>query len=544
MYPADSGESSCRFSRYSLLSFPVQSLTVLLLAAAVRFWLCWQPACIDRNGVQFIEYARQIGADPVAAMQTTTRQPGFAVALLATHGALGPLFGGDDPESYQRCGELLAFVGGVATCGVVHLLAWRLFSPAVALYAGLLVVLWPHGAHMSAGVLSDMPHLALYLLGIVVAHRAIQQSRWGRMALFGLVAGLAYLIKQEALGLLAAGVIAWSWPGSRRTARTRIGGTIAGLACFVAIVSPHAILVGDLMPNKSPIDALEHLALGGGATVSAMFAYVVPWWQTPGRLVEDWSRSGRYVISTLFLLGLFLKSSPRAEPTGKRLVLMVVAIHLLLVQARTIAYGESSERYAAIPLALSIPWAAAGLQTILGLAMTRFGKWDVGRISIIHAAGFALVVAPLIWYLAQPVYGHKLHYRQAGLWLRGAAHGDDTILAHRNLEQIMFYAGRTYPATSWIRCERSDSIDQLASIIAERRPAWFVDARSSHRDRVDEAEHFSRLVGGALRPMAPVESFGDDATKIFVFRATQTPRQDARRMIGPDPAGLHRDNRS
>ena len=48
---------------------------VILLALGVRSLLCAQPACIGRDGVHFVSFAKQLADDPITWMRITTKQP-------------------------------------------------------------------------------------------------------------------------------------------------------------------------------------------------------------------------------------------------------------------------------------------------------------------------------------------------------------------------------------------------------------------------------------------------------------------------------------
>lgn len=496
---------------------------VLALALAVRIPLVLQPACIDRNGVQFVEFARQLDGNAAHAMKETRRQPGFAALLLWTHALVGGWLGGDTPESWQRCGELLALAGGAAACVGAYWLARRLFDGQVALLGGVLAALWPQGAQMSAQVLSDMPHLALYLLALLLAYAALQTGRITRLAAAGFVAGACYLMRQEAIGLLAAVASCWII-GSPRTAAQRWAGLAALLGCFVGVVAPHSILTGQWIPNKGPADLLKLINDTSSSTPPSapLLAYTALWWKTPGQLIEWWAKSGRYAISTLFLLGVFLKSAPPAETHGRRLVATAAVLHVLLVVVRAQVYGDTSDRYVVIPVALSIPWAASGWLSLLRLAGRR-----VAARRRMYAAILLAPLVPMAIYLVRPVYPGKEPLRLAGLWLRAHADRGDRILAHEHLEQIMFYADRSYPARTWIKCARRNNANRLAEIIAREQPAWFVDAEDSHRDELDERAHFAALQNGAVPVLAPAFTIGPPNRRVYGYRVllpTTLPR--------------------
>ena len=132
-------------------------LLVILLAALVRLFLSSQLVCISPDGVHFVTYAKQLGDDPIPILRTTTKQPGYAYLLLGTHRLLGSAFGGDTPLAWQRCGQMLAALGGTVACGLIFWLTRRLFDDTSAAIAAIFAAFWWQGAQLSADVLSDMP---------------------------------------------------------------------------------------------------------------------------------------------------------------------------------------------------------------------------------------------------------------------------------------------------------------------------------------------------------------------------------------------------
>ncbi len=493
-------------------------LSILLLAAVLRLFLCVQLPCISRDGVQFVTFARDLAVDPVSALRATTKQPGMSLLMLAADRLIFSTFYREHPLVWQACGQLLSFLGGVAVCCLVCLLTLRLFGSSAAQIAGILAALWPQGAHLSADVLSDMPHLGLYLCAILLGYNAIQKGRIPHLALCGFIAGLAYLLRQEALGAVCAVAFCWVFPAGGRRLRRRLMGVVALALAFALPVAPYAVAAGRVMPNKSFRDLLfgspvvedddaspEAPASAGEVPVieprPPSLAHVIPWWQAPARMAEEWAKSGRYVLSTLVLLALFLKSAPRAEPTGRRLVVIAILLHLVAVQLRVKAFGEISSRYLVIPAALTIPWAAAGAITILTVvaARLRASADDLRSTFVVWLVGSLIIVLPLLYYTTRPADESKRHYRQAGDWLRKHASPADRILAHDRLEQLMFYAARSPRASTWLRQTGAPSLDSLREDIERLQPDWFVEVRAG-RDGPSEAPEYFRALEEAVVP--------------------------------------------
>lgn len=503
-------------------------LGVLVLALLVRAYLCAQPACISRDGVQFVNFAKQLDDDPIRWMRIHTKQPGFSYLLLATHSSFSSVFGGNTPEAWQRCGELLAMLGGIAVCGLIYLLAHRLYdNDQIATAAAVLAAFWPHGAHLSADVLSDIPHLALYLAALLLAYGAMSVPRIWKLFVCGILCGIAYLLRQEALGLLAAVAFGVLWMRPFKTWTRNLSSILVLLIGFAVTVAPYSIACGKIMPNKGLQNLVDQLGLAP-KQLSLLLAHTIPLWQAPGRMAEEWAKSGRYVFSTLFVLSLIIKTVPRAEQKGKQLVLVAVGIHVALVLLRVRVFGEISSRYMIIPAVLCLPWAAASMMMLFATITDLFAKANKNaklsrtETRLVLLCGWAVILAPLAYYICLPVNDGKQPYRIAGLWLRKQAASDDVVLAHERLEQLMFYANRTYPnQDKWQRSKESDSIDVIRRKLRRKRPAWLVDATASRRRPIHESRFFESL--SALTDLTGVYTTDPAERRVHIFRTSMNP---------------------
>ncbi|GJQ25663.1 MAG: hypothetical protein HBSAPP02_06950 [Phycisphaerae bacterium] len=510
---------------------------IVLLAALVRVHAASRLECISRDGVHFVEFAKQLAADPVAAMKGTSKQPGYSYLLLGAMRMLGGDSTSKDPQTWLRAGQMVAVLGGVASCVLVYFLTRRLFDPLLAGIAGLFAALWPQGAELSGDVLSDMPHLALYLAALLGGLRALEHSdcmrrMTGWAAACGAMVGAAYWLRQEALGAVIA-VGAGLALGSKRGRRGRAA--IAALSIFVtfgAVASPPSLITGSVMPNKNLRDLLLGEPAGSLSVNSPFGAFVLaewlPWYKAPGRMADAWGASGKYILSTLVVIGLFLRSAPRARTTGARLVGMAIGLQLVAVLLRVKTYGEISSRYMVIPAALTIPWAAAGFTTLVSLVAAR---WPPHRAPAVIAAALLVVLAPLAWFCTRPIHADKACLREAGQWLEQNAGRDAVVMAHDRLEQLMFYAGRFKGDPRWIVAGSAGAPDapvkpaallnELRATLADRRSQWHVEVTRTRRwsDAEDEA-FFLELRGGAM-PLRVVKRFSTGKHDVFVFEANR-----------------------
>ncbi len=443
--------------------YPIAALAgVLLLALVVRLLIATPTACISKDGTWFIEMAHKLADEPVRHMQIETKQPGLSWVYLAVGRATGHMSAMTTPVEWQNLGVWIAVLCGASVCGLVFELARRLFDVQTALIAGLFAAVWPQGVELSADALSDMPHLFLYL-GVMLLAASSGATTSKRvlpsvgLIATGLIGGLAYWIRLEAIGLLAAGTC-WLLFFSKQSWKARLTRCACFALGFLVPFLAFAALTGRLLFVKTPTITMIETDASPHAW---QWAHSFPFWQTPGRIIEAWAKSGRYIFAIFFFVAVFWKAVPRGENQLKKLCAWLIAWHLLLVLMRVSMHGELSTRYLVIPAALTIPWSAAGFVGLMRFLAARHHHTNPKRQRLYMIAGVVLVVAPMVPYLMRPINSTRMPYRQAGLWLAEHAAADDVVIASdADLKQAQFYSRRMYPNDENWRIGNIDALTQ------------------------------------------------------------------------------------
>ena len=263
-----------RRSRYALWTLLV---IVVFVAFPVRLYLALTATMISRDGATFIWYAQGLARDPAAEMRTQAQHPLYPALVLAAHtalqavgGLLRPLGASvssvlDDPvRSWTLAGVTVSLLGGLTVVIAVYALARLLFDRRVALLAAMLAALAAEFCQLSADVLTDMPHLTLYLLALCAAIRGFCPRatglptacppaglalRW--LFLAGALSGLAFLMRPEGAGVaVVAAAAALGLTGPCRLPRRLVGPLVVVLGAGL-VASPYMLITGKLVQKKS-----------------------------------------------------------------------------------------------------------------------------------------------------------------------------------------------------------------------------------------------------------------------------------------------------
>lgn len=460
---------------------------LIAIGTCVQVYRAAALPCISRDGVLFVKFAGQLADDSIRYLREQAKQPGYAWMLLAAYTGFGEDIADSRPLAWERCGQLIAIVGGVAVIALLFVLTKSLFDAPTALLAAGLAAVWPQSAMLASDVLSDMPHLAVYLAALCVGVRAVRVAQWPAAALCGVLAGAAFYVRQEALGLPIAVVVCVFLFGSGSPFRRRAIPSIAVLAAFAVTVMPLAIATGTILHNKLDPNLIFAAREAAAPMTRLIRADPVTWWSAPWIMFSAWAASGTYVVSTWVFVAVLWRRVPRGEPAARQLVIAAALLQCLAAQLRGSALGVISDRYMLIPAALSIPWAAAGLRWTLEALFARgqAATPQPRRTAAVYAITL-LAVSPMIYRCIRPVPDEAAYMRHAGIWLAARAGPGDRIVGAPQLDRVAFYAGLPLlPPESakpgmWfadhsdplrISDSERNSIDALRRRIANQEPA-------------------------------------------------------------------------
>lgn len=431
---------------------------ILLVALAWRLILAAAMPALSRDGVVFCWYAQ--GLHVVGApylRQPEAQQHPLYPALLAAAFSIARAVGADDaPLTWQRCGQAVSLVAGLGVVlmsgvlarSLVRRLALPLDADGCGLAAMTLAAMLDQNTWLSADVMSDQPHLALYLAAIWAA---MTPTASAALACGGL-SGLAFLTRPEGAAPAVAAALAALLSARRRGWRAAGVRVLATMFAFTALTAPYWAYVGRFSTKKDPLDLLREesataRALDPAATASALTTDLAS--TAPRALAKletfDMSlvdalphaayivlRAGRVIVPLLALMPLWNLRRRLFEPAMAPLVLCV-GLHFAAVVALLDRHGYIAARHALPVVALMIPFAAMLLGRLVQLSLER-RAWAPA------VAAVGAVVVPAIYAARVPNAGDA-HLRAAAdsLISRGPHAPTDTLVSGASGKRIAFY---------------------------------------------------------------------------------------------------------
>lgn len=479
--PGPSPMPSFRIARRGHL---IGATVVVAIAALWRIALAAQMPVMSRDGVVFCRYAESLGAQGIAWLRDPEAQqhPLFPALLLGGERLALRVGVSPGPVTWQVTGQVVCCLAGLAvvvlvgaiTARLVVLLELPVDDRSARLCAMALAALLDLNLWLSADVMSDQVHLALYLAAVRLALPS--WSAW-RLALAGATAGAAFLTRQEGFLPVVATLIALLLGARVLKLRRTMTGAAAVLLAFLAVAGPYWSVVGRFSTKKDPAKWFEEVAAvtapearsrearsperEHGATLAKLQTRDVTWYAALPQVLLELLRAGRVVVPLLSLLPL---ANLRARWLDPRLAVVLACIggHTAMVTLLLDRYGYLATRHMLVVVMLLMPFAAMFLARVFEIAALRGSVW-------LAAAAAVFALGPLLAYAFRVPNGHEVYLREAARWLRERTDAGEALVSGSSGRRIAFYADR--PWRQW--SETPEDQAGLAALLRDCGRGYF-----------------------------------------------------------------------
>ena len=529
-------------------------LAIALLATALHAAGIATSRLPAQDGLKFIRVARAFQTQPWPDVVRSSDQHPLYPALVALAEPPLALLIGHGPDTWRVAAQLVAAIAAIGLLWPLHGITRELFGPRVADLAALGFVLLPLPMAVGHDTLSDSLALAAFLVSLRLGLSALRDGGWPAAVGCGLVAGLGYLARPEALVAPLAVLAAGGWRSARsiglpaRLAAPRL----AGLAvAFLAMVGGYALVKGEVSEKL----ALRQASALGPATQGPRSArppgFLLPpglddprWDFSPkeepaqpprrslGAVAADlafqWSEGLGWILVLFAIWGLIRDrvlrarfaaggERPDADGAGRLLMLAYLVPFTLVLMRHEKQMGYLSHRHVLTLVLVSLPWAAAAVFLCAGRAceVLRLGRRPARVLATILVA---LAVATGATLQLRPSHQSRWGHRQAGEWLAAHAGPGEATLDTRGW--AAFISGR--PSYDYWHVRQALTDARLAYVVVgddelradSRRAATlrallayaavpavtFPDRRGGHDDGVHVFHYHRPVSWEGLRP--------------------------------------------
>lgn len=403
-----------------------------------------------QDAVDVVSVAQRFEREGIAATIRAEPVAPLFPALVAGMHAVGSHLGIIESRDWASPPQWVAAASLVLAVFPIFLTAERLAGRTAAVVASLLFIFLPSLARLGADGIGDTLHLCLVAWGV-----------WflldERRVVAGLCIAAALLVRAEAAVVPIAVFALAVMRRDLRAAKFFLAASLCLVPYLaVGITSPTEI-VERLRGGATPTEAVplnggmywlsEGIYWGDdyerlqsiGRKDRARSSRFHGWAATTHEFVDEMIQSFGYVLLPLVFVGVWSK---RKSSWGDVDRLLVTTVGLQSAIMFVVAWrgGYLSTRHFALPVVLTLPYAALGLETcsrwLVALQWLRIRSSEFGA----RIATAAFVVASLV-VTAQPLHESQRPHRLAAAWLKSADVAPGNVLDQQGFTAL--YTGRT-----------------------------------------------------------------------------------------------------
>jgi hypothetical protein len=414
-------------------------MLLLTLTLCIGLYLIVTTAVIAKDGIFYIDYAKQIATAPLTGMRNQGEHPGYSWLILAAHKLTDFLSKSTSVLRWVYCGQGVSLIFRLLAVAVLCFIAKQLIGARQSFWAVLILVLLPRPAEYGSDVLNTWPHLFFLVAGFLTLITAAKNNKWWMFGVVGLIAGAGYLIRPECAQLVVFGGL-WLVLQLLRTKDTsdRIMVLYALVMLFVGyiiVAGPYVILKGTVFPEKSI--SISQIPLFTPSHVGGSF----------GRMVTATGEALMWFFLPPMLIGVLKSIKVRKwyEP-GTFFVVAIICLNLAVMMWLYCCYGYITDRHMLPMLIIPVLYVPVGLREMARYLSEKLsGKTGLFAAMNLSERTWLLVltvvgIAVCIPKLLIPIRIEKQNYRAAAEWLKVNTNSADTVAVPD--ERISFYAER------------------------------------------------------------------------------------------------------
>jgi 4-amino-4-deoxy-L-arabinose transferase-like glycosyltransferase len=429
---------------------------LLAIAMCVGAYLISTTVIIAKDGVTFIEYAKNLTVSPIRTMLGQNQHPGYSFLILTAHRIAKLAYEGPSFWSWIYSAQIVALIFRLLTIVVLYFVGKEIVGPRFSFLAILILILLPKPAEYGSDALTDWPHLFFLSAGFLLLLRgAINRKSW-LFGFAGLLAGLGYLIRPECAQLVVLGFL-WLalqlfWTKRIISQRKVALALVLLFVGFIVTAGPYMKLKGAVFPKKNigrfnlNTGHQENYGKCRELSNSMDTAGFAPTNVTKAvwELFEQSSDLLMWFFVPALLIGTYryFKEKKLYEPEAF-FIAALIALNIPTLIWLYCNYGYIDGRHVLPLVTFTIFYVPFGLQTFVNWLNAKLSKIRLETkqnpqlwLFILTTAGLFVCVPKLL----TPLNTDKQIYREAAQWL--AENTDEKDIVAVSDIRISFYAER------------------------------------------------------------------------------------------------------
>jgi hypothetical protein len=433
---------------------------LLAIAFCVGIYLISTAVLIAKDGITFIEYARNLEVSPLKTIKSECQHPGYPFLIAVAHKIVKIVHDGSSLRSWIYSAQAVALIFRLLTVVSLYFAGKKIVGQRFSFWALLILILLPSPAKLGSDALSDWPHIFFLSTGFLLLIGGAVSRKWWLFGFSGLAAGMGYLIRPECAQVVVPGTL-WLvmqvfWSQRTMSRHKAVLALALLLVGFLVTAGPYMKSTGSIFPKKQigrfvlNIQSCETYEQEIQIYSSTVYTTGFVPSDIAVALVELVEKVGEtlmwfFVLPLLIGIDKHLRKRNWHEPE-KFFMAVLVVFNILLMIFLYCKYGYMSRRHTLPLVVFTIFYVPAGLRALASWFNEKLFKTMERLFAVKTNTGFGFLVLLVIGIsicspkLLRPIRIEKQGYRDAARWLVKNTSEKD-IIAVPDI-RIGFYSGR------------------------------------------------------------------------------------------------------
>jgi len=424
---------------------------LLAVALCVGVYLVSTTVLIAKDGITFIEYARNLETSPIEAMKSEYQHPGYPFLIVVAHKIAKIGHSGSSLRSWIYSAQAVALIFRLLTVVLLYFVGKKIVGERFSFWAILILILLPDAAEYGSDALSDWPYIFFLSAGFLLLIQGAASGKWWLFGFSGLAAGMGYLIRPECAQVVVFGTL-WLglqvfYSGRIISKRKAVFAFALLLVGFLIIAGPYMKLKGAVFPKKQLVQFVPNTQSSEvykqGIQICSNSVYAAGFVPSDiagalGKLVQRVSETLMWFFVPALLIGVYKYFRKRDWHEPERFfTIALIALNVSVMILLYCKFGYMSRRHTLPLVIFTIFYVPAGLEALASWLGEKLSKATANFwFMVLLVIGIAICSPKLL----RPIRAEKQSYRDAARWL--AKNTDEKDIIAVSDSRIGFYSGR------------------------------------------------------------------------------------------------------
>jgi hypothetical protein len=424
---------------------------LLAVALCVGVYLVSTTVLIAKDGITFIEYARNLETSPIEAMKSEYQHPGYPFLIVVAHKIAKIGHSGSSLRSWIYSAQAVALIFRLLTVVLLYFVGKKIVGERFSFWAILILILLPDAAEYGSDALSDWPYIFFLSAGFLLLIQGAASGKWWLFGFSGLAAGMGYLIRPECAQVVVFGTL-WLglqvfYSGRIISKRKAVFAFALLLVGFLIIAGPYMKLKGAVFPKKQLVQFVPNTQSSEvykqGIQICSNSVYAAGFVPSDiagalGKLVQRVSETLMWFFVPALLIGVYKYFRKRDWHEPERFfTIALIALNVSVMILLYCKFGYMSRRHTLPLVVFTIFYVPVGLEALASWLGEKLSKATANFwFMVLLVIGIAICSPKLL----RPIRAEKQSYRDAARWL--AKNTDEKDIIAVSDSRIGFYSGR------------------------------------------------------------------------------------------------------